>query len=59
MIQITSITRGYLTAADRKRAIAQLRRRGYNHFVPYMDIQSKFALCYGKYSKIDRDVGNA
>ena len=54
MIQITSITRGYLTHADRKRAIAQLKRRGYDHFVEYMDTVAKYALCYGKYVRLER-----
>lgn len=49
MIRITSITRGYLTSADRKRAIAQLKRIGYDHFVEYRDTAAKYALCYGKY----------
>jgi hypothetical protein len=49
VIRITQITRGYLTHADRKRAIAQLKRAGFDHFVEYRDVNSKFALCYGKY----------
>lgn len=49
MIQITSITRGYLTNADRKRAIRQLARRGYDSFVEYQDTAARYALCYGKY----------
>ena len=51
MIQITSITRGYLTRADRKRAISHLRRHGFDHFVEYRDTAAKYALCYGKYRK--------
>ena len=50
MIQITSITRGYTTAANRRRAVAQLRRRGYDHFCLYRDTAAPFALCYGKYA---------
>jgi hypothetical protein len=49
MIQITSICRGYLTSADRKRAIRQLKRRGFDHFVEYQDTAARYALCYGKY----------
>jgi hypothetical protein len=50
MIQITNITRGYATAADRERAIRQLRRRGFDHFVRYQDTAARFALCYGRYA---------
>jgi len=49
MIQITTICRGYLTQGDRKRAVAQLKRLGFNHFVEYRDVAARFALCYGKY----------
>lgn len=49
MIQITPITRGYARAADRERAIKQLRRRGFDHFVRYRDTAATFALCYGRY----------
>ena len=38
--------RGYATAADRNRAIAQLRKQGNNYFVKYADIQSRYALCF-------------
>ena len=51
MVRITSITRGYRTAADRERAISQLRRRGFDHFVRYRDTQSAHALCFGRYPK--------
>lgn len=40
--------RGYASAADRKRAIKQLIRKGWNHFVCYRDVQSQFALEFGK-----------
>jgi len=40
--------RGYESRADRKRAIAMLRRQGYNYFVCYRDTQSEFALQYAK-----------
>jgi hypothetical protein len=51
MIQITSICRGYLTNADRKRAIAHLKRQGFDHFVEYQDVSARYALCYGVYNK--------
>lgn len=54
MIQITKICRGYLTNTDRKRAIAQLRRHGYDHFVEYQDVAAKHALCYGKYIRLEK-----
>lgn len=47
MIQITDITRGYSSTADRTRAIHALRRRGWTYFVPYHDTHARFALCYG------------
>jgi hypothetical protein len=47
MIKITSFTRGYLNPGDRARAVAMLRRRGFNHFVFYRDVASDFALAYG------------
>lgn len=49
MQKLTSITRGYATAADRERAVKQLKARGYDHFVRYRDTAAKFALCYGRY----------
>lgn len=39
--------RGYSDAGNRNRAIAQLRRRGFNYFVCYRDVQSPFALNFG------------
>jgi len=51
--QITSITRGYSTAADRERAIKQMQRRGFDHFVRYRDTQAAYALCYGRYERSD------
>lgn len=54
MIQITSICRGYLTQGDRRRAIAQLKRHGYDHFVEYRDTNAQFALCYGKYIRLEK-----
>lgn len=36
--------RGYQTDADRERAIKQLQRRGFNHFVCYRDVASDYAL---------------
>jgi hypothetical protein len=51
MIHITSITRGYNSYADRERAIKQLQKRGFDHFVRYKDTASEFALCYGRYEQ--------
>jgi len=48
MQRITEITRGYRTAADRKRAIAQLKRQGFDHFVEYRDTQAPVALCFAR-----------
>ena len=42
MQRITEITRGYRTAADRRRAIAQLKRQGFDHFVEYRDTHGPF-----------------
>ena len=50
MKRITKITRGYKSFVDRKRAVTQLAKRGFNHFVYYKDTQAEFALCYGKAS---------
>lgn len=47
MKQIVSRIRGYASSADRERAIKQLFRKGYNHFVCFRDVQSEFALQYG------------
>ena len=38
--------RGYATAADRNRAIAQLRKHGANYFVKYVDVKSRYALSF-------------
>lgn len=57
MIRLTSITRGYATIADRDRAIAQLRRRGYDHFVRYRDTHAPVALCFGRYERPARASG--
>lgn len=38
--------RYYESHADRKRAISQLIRRGYNYFVCFADVQSPYALEY-------------
>lgn len=48
MIVLTQITRGYASRADRARAIAQLKRRGYDHFVEYRDTHAPVALCFGR-----------
>lgn len=47
MKQIIQQIRGYATYADRKKAVHQLARRGYNYFVPYKDTNAEFALQYG------------
>jgi hypothetical protein len=39
--------RGYDTAGDRRRAVAMLSKLGFNYFVGYADVQSRFALDYG------------
>jgi len=44
---VNSGYRGYATAADRNRAIAQLRKQGNNYFVKYVDVQSRYALSFG------------
>lgn len=46
--EYTGGTRGYNSPADRKRAIRMLQRRGWNHFTCYRDVQSRYALQYGK-----------
>lgn len=48
MIQITTMIRGYKRPGYRRIALAQLRRRGYNYFVFFRDVQSEYALQYGK-----------
>lgn len=48
MIQITNRIRGYRTQGDRSRAIYQLRKRGWNYFVGFKDVQSDYALNYGQ-----------
>ena len=53
MIQITNITRGYLTSADRKRAITQLKKQGYR-FTLYRDIAAKYALLYFREENNDK-----
>lgn len=50
MVKLTEITRGYRTRADRTRAIAQLKRAGYDHFVEYRDTHAPIALCFGRSS---------
>jgi len=47
MKRITPKIRGYASRADRERAIKQLFRKGWNHFVCFRDVQSEFALQYG------------
>lgn len=47
MKQITKCNRGYSRHSDRERAITQLHKQGYNHFVCYKDTQAEFALQYG------------
>ena len=54
MIQITKVVRGYRSNADRKRAKTLLRRYGYDHFVEFVDIKSKYALCYGRYVRVEK-----
>ena len=46
MKQITDIVRIYASESDRRRAVQQLARHGYNYFVPFRDVQG-VALQYG------------
>lgn len=39
--------RGYASDGDRNRAIAMLRKCGFNHFVCFRDVRSAFALTIG------------
>ena len=39
--------RGYASPADRQRAVTELVKRGFDHFIFYKDTQSDFALSYG------------
>lgn len=43
---IQTICRSYGRLADRNRAIAQLKRKGYNRFVLFYDAKGFFALSY-------------
>lgn len=56
MIEITDWTRGYRSAADRRRAIAMLHRSGrYQRFVCYRDVRAEFALaCFSKPRPLSR-----
>lgn len=45
--------RVYSTPADRKRAVAGLRRAGFNHFTFYSDTAGPVALQYGKASWVE------
>jgi hypothetical protein len=53
MKNITDMVRGYQSCGDRKRAIAMLRRLGYNHFVCFKDVNSDYALMYNKASWVE------
>jgi hypothetical protein len=48
MKQIISGVRGYSSERARRVAIRQLMKQGFNHFVGFRDVQSEFALAYGK-----------
>ena len=50
MIRLTKSTgfRGYTTRGNRNRAVAQLKRQGYNYFVFFKDVNAEFALNFGK-----------
>lgn len=48
MKRILGRNRGYTTPANRKRAVAGLRKQGWNYFVFYYDAQSTYALQFGK-----------
>jgi len=47
-VQITEITRGYRSAADRDLDIKRLQADGFDHFVLYRDTQAPVALCYAR-----------
>lgn len=42
------LVRGYLRFRDRNNAIKSLRKKGYNYFVEYHDINSQYALMISK-----------
>jgi len=42
------LVRGYKTVGDRKRAVAMLRKYGYNYFVSFADAACSVALLYDK-----------
>lgn len=48
MTKILDRNRGYSSLANRKRAIAALRKQGWNHFTCYKDTKAEFALQFGK-----------
>jgi hypothetical protein len=48
MVKLTANCRGYKTMGDRKRAVSQLAKKGYNSFVFYQDTNSSIALMYSK-----------
>ena len=56
MKRIIERVRGYETSADRKRAIAQLFKRGWTRFVCYRDTQAEFALMFSKPSWVPADT---
>src|SRR5215467_2144471 len=53
MIQITEITRGYASYAEREADIEALRAEGYDHFTTYRDTAAEHALCYGRTPKAE------
>lgn len=57
MKQLTMITRGYASAANRQRAISALRKHGKNYFVLYRDTAAEHALQFMHADWVDHDMG--
>ncbi len=47
------LTRGYFRLRDRDNAIKGLRKKGYDYFVEYRDVNSQYALMIGKTGRND------
>jgi len=47
VILISDTIRGYDSQAARLKAIHQLAKEGFNYFVPFVEVRSKFALQFG------------
>ena len=57
MTNIISHIRGYSNAGDRKRAIAQLRKRGFNYFVCFREKTSDHALQFSVCEWVTKERG--